>query len=630
MAATDNIIGMVIIVSVLLIGGLLLQTNQLTQTTISFENNQDIYEQQKLSRDVESILQVTEPVSKLPLSRIISNIPYTNNGVGTIYGVDFNQIKYVESVFDSIYGKGNYFVELTPLVSKVRIIFVIDGSSSMYNDLDTITKIIPRILTNFKDRNYNVVDSRAYVLLQGVADNQVKANELTNLNKASDITPDNIIGANNSCTNDSSNKGVYNKYFKNELKNSSSDYFVGYDLYTNALNFRNISPDCNALFNNKIRGQHYEDWATGTLFAAMDIERKSTTDLNDPTMTIIVPVSDEIASGSEADSCYDQTLSPLERSRCELCTADTNRFDRANKLISFAVDKFEEENFDYIIFPIAIKPENTVPDKTDFCNKDGNECTTSSCFDCCDNTHYCEECKRVGDKAGVHNNQTVIDEMLNEMEKLANATGGEVIDLTHGYNDENDFLNNFLNSIEKAESTIKIGEEKNGEKIVITHLLPTSRNTFINAKIGLYNNVDKKEINDVVDIQNIPPVIDFYYSPKIGVIKNEVGFNVTLDARNSFDPEGEELNFEWKKEGNTISTREKDSIVINTPGDHNFELLVSDQKGGKSLQKFSIKATVNNTKARLFFVPVNWSSSSEIFYEYVNYQANKFLNQISC
>jgi hypothetical protein len=405
-------------------------------------------------------------------------------------------------------------------------------------------------------------------------------------------------------------------------------------LYTTAPGFTSI-PSCAPLNNKVIRGQHYEDWATGTVFVAKNILKKSLSDKTDPTLTILVPMSDEITSGAEADSCYDSILKPNQRFRCELCETDSNRFTRANKLVKFAADKLDEENLDYFVFPVAIKPEESVPieDKQKFCGPNGeivDNCSeTTPCFPCCD-TSGCDECKSTGDNIGVHNNENVINNMLSEMDFLASSTGGRVIDLTKGYADENEFLKIFLNSIEKLEPVIKIGENKPAnEKTIVKRLIPTSQGTLIEMRIGLYKNTQRQEIQKL-EIQNLPPSISLYYSPSTGVIKNKVPFIVTLDARNSFDPEGEELKFTWKKEGVVFSTKSNDTITISTLGDHNFELMITDNKGSSATKKFTVKATEMNTKARLIFVPVNWDSGVDLFNKYVQMHAINFTGQISC
>jgi hypothetical protein len=627
MAATDNIIGMVIIVSVLLIAGIILQTNYLNQASTFIGATQDVYEQKKASSDIDSILQLTEPVSKLKLSKIITDSVYANNGVSKVYGFDFNQVDYIKQVFDSIYGSGNYFVEIKPPITKIRLFFLMDGSSSMQNDMNALSKIIPSITNHFKDKNY-IVESKTYVLVQGTSDNPVKASNFTGMN-AVDVPADNVIGASGSgCSFDSANKGVYNKYFFNNLKKTDSNYYVGWDLYTHTTGFDQI-PSCIPLIDKKIRGQHYEDWASGVAFVAKDVARKSVGDFNDPTLTIIAPLSDEIASGSEADNCYDTVLTPSERNRCELCNADQNRFLRAERLVKFATDKIRDENFDYIVFPIAIRPETTLPSQNDqnFCGPDGevrSNCSTSICYPCCDKTN-CNECN----SSGIHNNQTVISEMISEMNSLATATGGEVIDLTNGYSDENEFLGTFLNAVEKAEKSIFIGEEKKEEKIVINRLIPTSNSTFVELRVGFYKDTNRQQIQNL-QVQNQPPVLKLYYSPSSGTVRNGASFSVTLDARNSFDPEGEDLNFSWKRENVEFSTNPNTTAQIIVKGDHNFEITIVDPKGASSNQKFVVKATESNTKARLFFVPVNWDSSTQLFTNQVALHANKFKNQISC
>ena len=388
---------------------------------------------------------------------MLAEMAYSRKSRSSFFGQDVNLEGRVGQILDSVYGKGNYYLEMIPPKAKIRVYFVADNSQGMAGDIDNLNAMIPEIISGIEG-DYSI-ETAAYVMSRFPG---TGCESLENAGECfdsalADYGPEGEEGtlSGENCPKEGS--GIYNKYFARELKRPSSPFFLMEDA---------IDSNCvtGADYNRVVRGKFYKDWATATAYVAREIDEKGV-ESGEPTLTFIFPLSDEISTGAAADLC--STKSPgAERSYCNICTGDANRFERSSRAIGHALEVLS--GYDYRVFPIAARsPQGmVVPDP--LCNEDGSICTSGNCQPCC-GTLNCTECP----VEGLHGTPEDISQLRQDMARLAAGTGGKVIDMI---GDEyashmQDGIMRIIN--EAASQKFSFGTKKEGaQKYAVTRSIP--------------------------------------------------------------------------------------------------------------------------------------------------------------
>jgi hypothetical protein len=584
MSAVSDIIAIVIIVVMLLSGWALIQFNQLDQAVKVFESNKIAFEQHRISADFGEILQIEEPTIKMSVAQLMGDMIYSWSYDFNYYGQNVNRKEIVEKIFDSIYGKENYYMEIIPPKMKIRLYFIVDGSDSMRDDIDKLNVIIPDIKSFFRTKGDFIFEEKVFILKT----NTNNSFDCTSIDiDCSYIEADHKIPVTNTgnvCP--SLGVGIYNKYFVDSLKNPQSPYFVGVDKFPARICcMSNCSPDMNIL-----KGEFYEDWATASAYVAKEVP-EARMESEFPTVTFIFPASDELSSGSESDTpySYQETGSNV---RVYYKTCNLSNGNRSLVFVNHAISVLK--NYDYRVVPIFTDPKgNGAPP---ICDSVGNLCVTSNdCVDC-NGKLNCVSFP----SSGLHSNPETINKIKEHMALLAGGDGvskGNIIDCSSGGCDISLLKESIISTIDAVVGKkFEFGTKKdNAERYVVNKTLPLKDGTQREVKIWVYK---KQEPYDVVSVSplSLKPVALIGFSPLNPVIITSESNDVDVDFwSNSFDPLGNKIvSWVWRVddsepvEGKTFSK----TFSVNDVGDHNVFLTVSNDKGVSNSVKISIRVSV--------------------------------------
>jgi len=180
MEVVSNLLTLFVLIIVFMLGIMLVSNQSITfmQQKIDYDIQQ--FNQDKISRDVDSILNITEPVSHSTLAMLLADaiyyrknyFEYPDEGIPLAGGINqyYNDCvqadengncathaasklvwveKFVKLVFDKMYGSQNYFLEIKPKIAKLRLYFVLDGSPSLENESKQLLDSIPQIVDDF-------------------------------------------------------------------------------------------------------------------------------------------------------------------------------------------------------------------------------------------------------------------------------------------------------------------------------------------------------------------------------------------------------------------------------------------------------------------------------------------------
>lgn len=638
---SDVMSTLVLVILFLLASGIILSQNT-TFLQNNAQNSFSEYQSEKLSADFESILGIDEPVSQKSLATLLGDAVYyrkisfsyhnptiiPNADINSYYNADSNQLNIrsaLETVMDKLYGKNNYYLEISPKLLDLRLFFVIDGSPSLNNEAVQLVDYatgIPRIVRQFKDLNYGVHPkvfimagelmqsnpcqtfednniSCEYVykeqLYKGVATPGWLAKKVANGNflsqgdqfadlnfvhpiaasnwtvsndeflsddpnattnpntlfyctwKYLDSVPGhmdfNFSFAQTNSTNNSYKSAVWfwvnDHRFSNVTKDLNVErklvsgwnkFCVGYytgrsdlggtltpfvprvdysvseerrqssvfplnDLY--AFLAGPTSPDANPsqAIAPDFNGSFYEDWASGSAFAAANAAPQ-----NQATMTMIIPISDELSTGSESEECQNIT-DFVEKGFCEACNknyASSANYgcpvNRSQKTVDFAVSVIQPTG--YYVFPILADTCDIPAWKPDgrnwFCKKKGfnpygGQCGTDPlCGECYGpDPLQCPGLTLNSSSVGCDKLECR-DAIKTQMTQLATETGGEMIELSNLNELSGKIDTNIRGLLDKF--TIKIGVQRpDSERYSYHRLIPLSNRLFASVTFWVYN-----------------------------------------------------------------------------------------------------------------------------------------------
>jgi PKD repeat protein len=140
----------------------------------------------------------------------------------------------------------------------------------------------------------------------------------------------------------------------------------------------------------------------------------------------------------------------------------------------------------------------------------------------------------------------------------------------------------------------------------------SSSMTFVEAGIYVVSLVvtdDKGEVSPNVAVQTItvgskPPVARFRFYPREG----KAPLTVTLDASESFDPDGEIIHYEWRASNGQEATGQQTEMTFNEPGEYQITLIVEDNNGRKSpefWQKVRVTESGGSPPEAIFDLPAS-------------------------
>ncbi len=588
MAASDDLISAVVIIIILFAGWFLIQYNNTGQEVGQFSSIQVSFEQERLSNDLGEILSITEPISGMPVSRLIAGA-ITSRGelIDLGYGREVNSKEYLSEVFNALYGENNYYLKATMPVTSLSINFVMDGSGTMSDDLDLLISSISGIENTF-GKQYDM-EINLYIMKK-IGDDKVSCSTINDKLSKSVNCNETLLAQGNR-----NNNGMYvENGFDYLIKTTGSRFYIGNT------------------------GFEYEDWATGVAAIAKDLNSKIINP--NETIAIIIPFSDELSTGSEASKCF--TLDGLNRAYCMTCESDETiedkekRIERSKKTIENALWYLEKLN--YAVFPVLTRIDY-IPDAP-YCDAQGNKLSNSTIVgsQCCGLTN-CSNCTN----NGLFNIPIVVNAIKEQMILLANGTGGTFIDLSSGYKGEK-LMIEIINAINHALLSFEIGVKKDEERFAINRILPMGDGSVAEINFWVYKKREHTTLGNISSVNSLPIAI-MDVNPKRG----KVPFTINFNAKHSFDPDEREkdVNVEWYFNGTKISGVIEDTFIVQESGDHNFLLKVFDTNNPLAFSESKTIISDRNADITLFFVGVN-NPPIEKLNDQASFFTNLFRNDV--
>ncbi len=646
MSAIENVIAMVVLMGLFLAAFTIITGMNVTFFGEVVDQSVKEFNAEKYGNDLDAILNITEPVSKDSYANLLADAVYyrqsyfdynapqdlaINDDIAYYYNDELWPEEYTLQVnklmqltFNKLYGENNYYLEIAPLFVKLRLYFIIDGSSSLENEVEQLKEVIPSLIQDFNSE-FDVV-AKVFVLADGGLDQldpcadiqkhadckylhkeEMYSNQVSNgwLRASKQITSSLENGLWNSPYYIRSEPSFDSKWilsndefldetgvvqgatayyctwieiekdsledFKIELDFANNTDSAGVRMNTTWHNIQNgdqtsLFEDINAetkwqmlcigyrpseaesdisykylatpvdgvertsyfsldeLFAFRLRpneyefskeilnmnldfmgGVFYEDWATASVYAAVVAEKE-----NPSTLTVIIPISDELSLGSEAEGC--EALIGFSKVFCERCNKassdDITVLDCPIKRSSEDVNRAIKliEPYGYSVFPI-------LANSCDIINpyKDESNLVCSNYFTpygvCGELEGYiCGQCfgpdemqcpgltlenPGAGVYGGVGCDKKQCRPFINEqMQQFAAETGGKMIELTEIDMLHAQISNAVKDTIEKYK--IRAGVKKEEEqRFVYRKLVPLSNRLFADLKFWNYKNQEE-------------------------------------------------------------------------------------------------------------------------------------------
>lgn len=470
MALLDDIVGMILVVLFFIVGAMFISTQIATDqiTRVDSELQNQLYDYYSTSTN--TFLNKHESQSGLPVNLIIGD--YISKGRDEIPGEEGDVLvnETLEGILDDLYDEGNYHMEIQQAFHNTTISFVFDGSDSNSRErevLDQNIRDIKESVSDIFEDEGATLEAEFYILSedQDVCD---------------------------------------------EVDYEDCEVIDGETLYDKDSVFYELERPFDDLSGKAAEERIYveSDWLGGMLH----VERNFRKELDEETgqeIHIILPVFDQLSTGSVPDTCFEEE-SHANHIACRLCHYEENNkcsLDRINESVDIeeAEEFFMERGGDSIVIPVFsfqcnqryIDLYNEISDLTsgiysNYLTGDaefGGETETECAFDDCAACREAREDERINPQGGYRNVcfRTDCHEKVTELAgRFAEPTGGDLVDITN----VDGLANSIKDNIEVAfdRRMITIGEEREGVETYVFEnnvILPNLGHAEI--RLSIYN-----------------------------------------------------------------------------------------------------------------------------------------------
>lgn len=286
----ENIIGIILVVFALIFVSVIVIVSGSRDALQQTQQRQLIIGQEQSRTGFTTILRSTEGTSQLSVEELLGISIATVKPVVVTGNASVNLTKELQTRLDTLFGPNNTYLLVTPVPRGVNLQFVIDTSSSVSAERNTIATnlemIQQELLTRITRTGREQVHTQIYLL---PSSDQTLCQQFDDL--ALPFT---------SCT-------ILSEYMMYNDLNWTRPSFGMKDYYTwEAMNHRAVDRDFAE-----------SDWAAGTAYAALEYDNnpylKKATSIN-----LIFPLSDELSTSSKRDLCFNQATL-VDFAICSLC-----------------------------------------------------------------------------------------------------------------------------------------------------------------------------------------------------------------------------------------------------------------------------------------------------------------------
>lgn len=421
MGSADNIITGIILIIIFIGAGTLVVYKQSQMSIDRLSQKRVFYSHETDHNSLNTFLLTTDNVSEKDLGTLLGYSAYKKELLLDFAGETIDVKEKVYETMNLIFGKGNYYVNVSPRIYDIALSFVIDGSDSLLREQQELADILPDIVDAAQ------VDGREVLIKIYLLSQDPNRCDLYFTGPGGAIpalTPDPDVTVTCGSIDAENNRG--------DLYISGiQDYRVGYG----------FEPPYNYGANPSTPRDptdYYEpDWASGSAHALDFINRQGTA-----MTSIVFPMGGELATSSIHDDCYTtdflgEGMDDHDRLFCDLCetscdsdpamtVTEQRSWDKVEKTIQLAVDTNQ------VISPIYAYNCNFRsgdPIWTDwnwvYQTRTGYDPGTRSLC----NDPGCHGCSDQGSVDSVCYHDDCEAEVQRQMQEMADLTGGMMTDL---------------------------------------------------------------------------------------------------------------------------------------------------------------------------------------------------------
>lgn len=509
MATAEDVITIVMIV---IVSGLVVSigyVSYVNTSKVKYENK--VYEQKYKMTDnsLSTVLLLSDPQTGMRFNELLGGFFFErSHEIKTPYGT-IKVDDTLKKMLDYFFGKNKYFLEAYPVVTDIRLYFVVDGSPTMKPMRENLVATLPLFVKKLKDKyHYNVV-SKIYVLSE-----------------------------------DQANCAIFSSTsIPCEIMNADT-------LYKTHVNITEPY-DPKSLTSVKRAFYASSDWASGVAIVSY-----KNTKFSPSRLELIIPIADEVTLGTKQEECmfaqYKLLSDYYKAMYCINCEKKTDfgtswktvnriiNMVKANKHIVCPINSFQAkyDEVDSINRHSTIReylgrgPDDSYP--RTFCGD--SKC--KGCIDCANCAEYlgveCSDGKCPGCKEGACEHTKAYwhpegFKVLNDQFfKVANATGGKnytIENFDEIYTNIESLINNVIASL-----YLKIGEKQNSSFFRFQKLVPNplANDAYMDIRFEYYEDVPYSGEAMVYDVA---PVI---YSRKLDSLGgSKMSFAVTIRDDNN-------------------------------------------------------------------------------------------------
>ena len=463
---TDSIVGMLILIIAIVAIGVVV-TGSITKNSVrDVEQDRNVLFEERTDTAIDAVFASTEDQTGMSISELIGESMFTLRTDVQIGNITVPIVEETRERLDTVFGQGNYYVTLKPIIKGVNLMFVLDSSESVTVERDTIADNLAFIQTTIEER------------IQVIGDEKVTTQIL--ILPTTQDTP---------CPT----------FDDLQLPDTTCEQLTDISLYAPLLEKGWERPGFGAgTYNDWASTTHYagiesfalSDWGAGTATAALryqsDAYLQNTVNLN-----LIFPLSDELSTTSKAKTCFNK-FTDEEWFICQMCdgTCPTARslqsisqainITQQTKSLVFPIYSF---NCDYNYVPewnrISLSSNTYIHSFNDQGSIPLDDFPAESW--CSQNA--CPGCTEIGNDFCFHDNCQPI--LQNHMELIANATNGSVFNV----NDASEIPDNILTAFDRATASynFEIGyEDEQRDRFVYEKIVPLPNGAFGRVSLWVY------------------------------------------------------------------------------------------------------------------------------------------------
>ncbi len=409
MALIDDVISFVIIVLIILIGAIFITNKTITRGVDTIKEKSNEFTEQSYSTTLNTFMNVDEKATGLPHNILLGNYMSDGKRVYQVKNATFDLKLALEQELDKLYGSGMYYSRIHRQINSLFVTFVFDGSDSLQDErieiglkLDYIEKGINEF---FGDQDIKI-NSQIYIL-----------SEKSTSQMCSVFSPEQQVNC---------EALSFNKTYSNGVAKAPT---FGFPTFKDWLNSDPYVKNNLGLFAEG-------DWIAGIAYANNKYMEYATSQNIENSLHIIIPIDDELSTSSVSDTCFkikNEAKSLTDYTACALCD-DKCPVERSNTYLKPVTNLMV--NSSTVVIPVysfscsfKYNPIWNQFTQTDF-NKVYAKLPTTYGSICED--PKCKGCDPdpKGNLSAFCFHTNCQDFITTQMSYIANATFGELVDIT--------------------------------------------------------------------------------------------------------------------------------------------------------------------------------------------------------